>query len=285
MMSTEAQTSQYIDTPRWRLHYHVAGEGHPLIMLHGSGPGASGWSNFNPNFAKLAQRYKVYLLDFPGWGKSSEYDPTGENRFLANVEATRLFMDGLGIEKAALVGNSMGGLAALMMTALHNDRVTHCITMGAPAPGGPQLFFQPGGPTEGLKILFATYADPSPENFRRLVNVMVFDPAYATDELVNQRSANALANPAHLSNFLKGAAAMNIDGLGQDEVFAGLARTTTPSLLIHGRDDRTVGVEHSMRLAGVMPNSSLIVFNRCGHWAQLEHADRFNAMLAAFIDA
>ena len=102
-MSTEAQTSQYIDTPRWRLHYHVAGEGHPLIMLHGSGPGASGWSNFNPNFAKLAQRYKVYLLDFPGWGKSSEYDPTGENRFLANVEAADQVLDLRGDERRRLV--------------------------------------------------------------------------------------------------------------------------------------------------------------------------------------
>lgn len=283
-MITQNGTSQFIDTARWRLHYHVAGEGHPLIMLHGSGPGASGWSNFSPNFEVLAQRFKVYLLDFPGWGQSDTYDPTGENRFIANVEAIRLFMDALGIERAALVGNSMGGLAALMMTALHNERVTHCITMGAPSPGGPLPFHQPAGPTEGLKILFGTYADPSPENFRKLVNVMVFDPAYATDELVAERSANALANPLHLSNFLKGVAAMNIEALGQDAIYAGLAQAATPTMLIHGRDDRTVGAEHSMRLASVMPNSSLVVFNRCGHWAQLEHAARFNALVSAFIE-
>lgn len=282
-MTDEARSSRYIETDRWRLHYHEAGAGHPVIMLHGSGPGASGLSNFNSNFDVLAQNFKVYLLDFPGWGNSSEYDPTGENRFLANVETVRLFMDGLGIEKAALIGNSMGGLAALMMTALHGDRVSHCITMGAPAPGGPQLFFQPGGASEGLKLVFATYADPSPANFKRLVEVMVFDPAYATAELTQERSENALANPEHLRNFLKGVAAMNIDGLGQEAVFEGLSKTQTPALLIHGRDDRTVGVEHSMRLAGVMQNSTLAVFNRCGHWAQLEHSARFNALVTAFI--
>lgn len=284
-MTTETGTGQFIDTPRWKLHYHVAGEGHPLIMLHGSGPGASGWSNFSPNFDVLARRFKVYLLDFPGWGQSDAYDPTGENRFVANVEAIRLFMDGLAIERAALVGNSMGGLACLMMTALHGERVSHCVTMGAPAPGGPQPFFQPGGLTEGLKILFATYADPSPANFKRLVEVMVFDATYATEDLIRERSENALANPTHLRNFLKGIAAMNIDGLGQEAVFEGLAKTQIPTLLIHGRDDRTVGVEHSMRMVGVMPNATLAVFNRCGHWAQLEHAARFNALVTAFIKA
>ena len=229
--------------------------------------------------------YKRQLLDFPGWGKSAEYDPTGENRFMSNVEAVLSFMNALGIEDAALVGNSMGGLAASMVTALHTDRVSHCVTMGAPVPGGPQLFFQPGGATEGLKVLFATYADPTPENFRKLVEVMVFDPSFATDALVNQRSATALANPAHLHNFLRGIAAMNIDDMGQEAVFDGLAKAQTPALLIHGRDDRTVGVEHAMRLAGVMPNATLAVFNRCGHWAQLEHAARFNALVAAFIKA
>jgi 2-hydroxy-6-oxonona-2,4-dienedioate hydrolase len=284
-MTSESNRSRYIDTARWRLHYHEAGEGHPVIMLHGSGPGASGWSNFSANFDVLSRHFKVYLLDFPGWGESSAYDPTGENRFMANVEAVQLFMDGLGIEKAALVGNSMGGLACLMMTALHGERVSHCVTMGAPAPGGPQLFFQPGGLPEGLKILFATYADPSPANFKRLVEVMVFDPAYATEELTRERSENALANLDHLANFLKGIAAMSIDGLGQEAVFEGLAKTQVPTLLVHGRDDRTVGVEHSMRLVGVMPNATLAVFNRCGHWAQLEHAARFNALVRAFIES
>ncbi len=284
-MLTEASTEKFVQTKRWRLRYNEAGEGKAVILLHGSGPGATAWSNFNGNIGPLSKKYRVILLDFPGWGRSDEFDPTTLPRFQANVEAVISFMDELRIDKAAVVGNSMGGIASQMLTAWHNERVSHCITMGAPAPGGPQVFFVPLGLTEGLKILFATYAEPTVENFRRLVEIMVFDSSHVTDDLVKQRAENALKNRNHLTNFLKGLATMHIDAVGQDALVHALAKVTTPALIIHGRDDRVVPVEHSLRTAALMPNATLAVFNRCGHWAQVEHAARFNGLVDGFISS
>lgn len=280
---TEASSEKFLQLPKWRIRYHEAGEGDPVILLHGSGPGASAWSNFSQNIEVLARKYRVIALDFPGWGRSDEFDPQTAHRFAVNAEVVVGLMDALDISRAALVGNSMGGIASQMVTARHPGRVTHCVTMGAPAPGGPQPFYQPSGLTEGLRILFEAYRTPSEENVRRLVEIMVFDSAFASDALIRQRTENALANPNHLSNFLKGLATMHIDAVGQDEIVHALEKSPVPALIMHGRDDRVVPVEHSLRTAALMPNASLLVFNRCGHWAQLEHAGRFNALLDGFL--
>ena len=68
---TERSTSRYIQLEDMRLHYNEAGQGETVIMLHGGGPGASGWSNFSRNIGSLVESgYHVILLDFPGFNKS-----------------------------------------------------------------------------------------------------------------------------------------------------------------------------------------------------------------------
>jgi 2-hydroxy-6-oxonona-2,4-dienedioate hydrolase len=270
---TEESTSRTVQTRRWKIHYNEAGEGHPIIMLHGSGPGATGWSNFGPNLKALAEKYRVFAVDMPGWGKS---DPvTFEER--DHVTAALDFMDALGLEKAAFVGNSMGGMTTLRFATMHPDRMSHLITMG-PGSGSFTLFGAGDGPTEGLKILVEGYRDPSPETMRRLVDIMTFDAGDVGEEVVRQRAEAAAAHPDHLANFLA--------GLNRGRPFLDLeklSRTEIPALLIHGRDDRVVHFEHSLRLVSVIPNSRLVLFNRCGHWAQLEHAAEFNRLVDDFI--
>lgn len=283
---TEASTSRFADTPRWRMHYNEAGSGPAVIMLHGSGPGATGWSNFNSNIEALSQNYRVILLDFPGWGKSDEFDPdSGENRAASQVEAVRLLMDALGIEKAALVGNSMGGGACYAFAGRYPDRITHLVTMGAGLFGGVPMSIAPAGPSEGLRVLHQTYADPTPANFRRLCEIMLFDHRFVTDELIEQRTAAALANPRHLENWLRvsksGGAMLPRDDAYQLAVTLGTSKV--PALLVHGRDDRVAGVEVTQRAMAILPQSQMLVFNRCGHWAQVEHAPMFNALVDRFL--
>jgi 2-hydroxy-6-oxonona-2,4-dienedioate hydrolase len=272
---TRESTSRLVQTEKWRIHINEAGSGFPLIMLHGSGPGATGWSNFNQNLGPLSQKYRVILVDFPGWGESDEVDPAVEPR--NNPLAVKLLMDALGIEKAALIGNSMGGGAVLNFAVEYPDRISHIITMGSGVPGAN--IFTPGGQTEGIRILFETYRNPTPENFRALVRVMVYDDSFVTDELCRQRSASALANPRHLENYLKPNGAVP----PPPDLLARLAQVETPALIIHGRDDRTVPLEGSMRLVSSIPDSRLVVFNRYGHWAQLEHARDFNWLVDQFV--
>lgn len=271
---TEASTSRTVETPSGTIHYNEAGEGHPVLLLHGSGPGATGWSNFGPNLKALSRQFRVIAADMPGWGKSSPVSYEDRDHVTAVVH----LLDALGIDKAALVGNSMGGATTLKFAATHPDRISHLITMGAGAAGA--RYFSPGdGPSEGLKILHQGYRDPSIETMLQLVSIMTYDSASATTELATQRSENARARQDHLDNFVAGLGKPRRGTASEDE----LAAITTPALLIHGRDDRVVHFEHGLKIVSLIPNSRLVIFNRCGHWAQLEHADEFNRLVADFV--
>ncbi len=271
---TFESTSRTVETPRWKIHCNEAGEGHPVVMLHGSGPGATGWSNFGPNMPALAERFRVIAVDMPGWGLSDAV--TFDERDHAGAALDLL--DTLGIEKAAFVGNSMGGMTALRFAALHPDRISHLVTMGPGAPG-PRLFGAGDGPTEGLKVLQEAYRDPSPASMKRLVEIMTFDPANATDALAQQRSDAALARPDHLENFVAGIGKAFPFWPTVDDVLS----IRTPALLFHGRDDRVVHYENSLALTAMIPDSRLMLLNRCGHWAQVEHSAEFNRLVTDFV--
>jgi 2-hydroxy-6-oxonona-2,4-dienedioate hydrolase len=96
---TEASTSKFVQTKKWKIHYNEAGTGHPLILLHGGGPGANGWSNYQSNIHALSKKYRVILMDVPGYGKSDEFTET-EGVTDLQTESIKLMMDALDIEKA-----------------------------------------------------------------------------------------------------------------------------------------------------------------------------------------
>ncbi|XVV15143.1 alpha/beta fold hydrolase [Actinoplanes sp. CA-131856] len=268
---TAAGTSRSVQTKSWNIHYNEAGTGYPILMLHGSGPGATGWSNFGPNIRVLADSFRVIAPDMPGWGESDAV--TGDER--DHVEAAVQLLDALDIEKAALVGNSMGGGTALNFAVTHPDRISHLVTMGSGVPG-PTLF-QPGnGLSEGLKVLIKGYHDPSPETIRELVDIMTYD-SEISDELVQQRSDTARSRPDHLANILSSPTIRST--VSADDY----ARIAVPTLLLHGRDDRVVHFEQSLRLVGLISDARMVLINRCGHWLQLEHADEFNRLVAGFV--
>lgn len=268
---TEEGTSRFVQTKDWNIHYNEAGEGFPLLMLHGSGPGATGWSNFGPNMKELAKKYRCIAVDMPGWGKSDAVTLAERD----HVEAALQILDALGIEKAAFIGNSMGGATTLRFAMKHPERMSHLITMGS---GGGSSIFSAAGRSEGIKVLQAGYHDPSPAGMRALVDIMTFDPAFATDELVNQRSAGAMARPDHLQNFIDG-----IPAGRQAFDLEPLTRSTIPALIVHGRDDRVVHFENSLSLVSKIPNSRLLLLNRCGHWAMVEHPAEFNRAVDDFV--
>lgn len=261
-----------------RVQYNEAGTGdQAVVLIHGSGPGATGWSNFNPNIGTLAEDFRVLAVTMPGWGESS---PRAAADY-RHPEVVVQFLDAVGVDKAALVGNSMGGMIAIAVAARNPERVSHLITMG-PGSGQPALFEAGDGLSEGLKILYKGYADPSPENFVETVNIMTYDtPAEVAEPLSRQRAANAQSQPEHLKNWLEGS--QGGPPLRYVASLAEMASISAPALLIHGRDDRVVPFEHSLRLVRTIPNSRAYLINRCGHWAQLEHAAEFNRVVKDFI--
>lgn len=277
MSLTKESTSRTVRTSDWNIHYHEAGSGYPLILLHGSGPGASGWSNFSGNLEALAANFRVLAVDMPGWGAS---DPCTVEQ-LEHVDAAIQFMDALGINKAAVVGNSMGGITSVRLAAEHPDRISHLITMGAAVNRQPRLFGPADGPSEGIKVLIEAYKKPSTETMMNLVRIMCYDKQHATESLCAKRAEAAAAQPVHLKNFLeglpKGMPAKKFASVEQ------LMSIEAPSLLIHGRDDRVVHWEHTLHLVAGIPNSRMVLINRCGHWAMIEHADEFNRLVTDFV--
>ena len=130
---TFENTTRLVDTKDYRIQINEAGEGHPIFMIHGGGPGATGWSNFAPNVEVLSQKYRCIAVTMPGWGESSPQTvQTGRD----GVEAMKQLADSMGIDKAAFVGNSMGGGTSVRFAAEYPARVSHLITMGLGSPGG-----------------------------------------------------------------------------------------------------------------------------------------------------
>ena len=275
---TYESTYRLVETKDYRIQVNEAGQGHPVLLIHGGGPGATGWGNFAPNLPVLSQKFRCIAVTMPGWGESSlQGVETGRDP----VEALLQLIDVLDIDKAAFVGNSMGGASSVYMTAQHPERVSHLVTMGLGNPAGVNIL-TPAGIPEGMRALVAAYEDPSPQTMKRLVQVMCFDQGFASDELVAERLAVAQKYPEHNANWLallRAGPPMKIPKSTQET----LAKSDVPAMFIHGRDDRTGHFEGSLQMVAVMPNSRMVLINRCGHWAQLEHAAEFNHLVDEFV--
>ena len=261
-----------------QLHYNDCGSGaETVVMLHGSGPGASGWANFNRNVEPLvAAGYRVILMDCPGWSKSDPIVCTGSRSDL-NGRALKGLLDELKLERVHVIGNSMGGHSAVAFALANPGRVGKLVLMGG-GTGGPSQFV--AMPTEGIKLIQALYREPSIENLKKMMAVFVFDSSSLTEELYQARLDNMLARRDHLENFVKSFAA---NPKQFTDYGPRLGEVTAPTLIIWGRDDRFVPMDIGLRLLWGMPNAELHIFNRCGHWAQWEHAAKFNRMVRDFL--
>lgn len=280
---TEAATSKFVRISEGdldlQLHYNDVGEGaETVVMLHGSGPGASGWANFSRNVEPLVDAgYRVVLMDCPGWSKSDPIVCSGSRSEL-NARALKGLLDAIGVEQRVhLIGNSMGGHSATAFALAWPQRVGKLILMGG-GTGGPSQFVPM--PTEGIKLLQGLYREPTIDNLKRMMNVFVFDASALTDELMQARLENMLARRDHLENFVKSLAAnpKQFNDFGPR-----LGEIAAPTLVVWGRDDRFVPMDVGLRLVAGMQNAEMHIFSRCGHWAQLEHAEKFNRMVVAFL--
>ena len=271
---SEEATSKYAQAGDIRIHYNEVGTGNDVVIfLHGGGPGATSWSNFFKNVGVVSEEYRCLLVDQPGFGKSDSVT-MAEPRNTVNARALKDLMDALGIGKASLIGNSMGGGTAITFAIDYPDRIEKLIVMGSGTGGSPPIFAPI--PTEGIKILNEVFEEPSVEGLRRLINVMLFDGSMVPDEVLEQRYSTIMDNPDHLTARRNSVTTVR-------DLSAQLADIAVPTLVLHGRNDRVVPLENGLRLVGSIPNSRLVVLNRCGHWAQYEHSDVFNRLVMDFL--
>lgn len=261
-----------------KIHYNDVGDGaETVVMLHGSGPGATGWANFSRNIEPLVKAgYRVILMDCLGWGQSSPIVCT-ESRSDLNARCLKALLDALRIEAVHIIGNSMGAHSTSAFALENPDRIKKLVLMGG-GTGGPSLFTPM--PAEGIKLIGQLYRNPTIDNLKRMMEVFVYDASHLTEELYQQRLQNMLAHQQHLDNFVKSAQLFPKQftdyGHRLDEIQA-------ETLIVWGRNDRFVPLDVGLRVLANLPSAHMHIFNKCGHWAQWEHADAFNRLVIDFL--
>ena len=254
------------------MHCNVVGEGPVVAFLHGSGPGASGWSNFAANAAALAQAgYQSVLIDSIGYGRSDR--PTDRNYDLAFMSgcAAKL-LEKLGHQTYTLVGNSQGGAQAIRIALDHPERVTKLVLM---APGGlekREVYMEMRGIRSMLRCIYGPEGITL-EGMRKVFGKQLYDPSDLSEQVVQERTAAALEQPIHVFKTMK------VDN--QEDRLADL---TCPVLGMWGMNDLFCPPSGAHKMATQIPDCRVVLFNRCGHWVMVEQTDRFNRLVVDFLD-
>ena len=276
MAYTESDTSKFVQAGKVRMHYNEAGSGEPLMLIHGGGPGATGWSNYRRNVDELAKHFRCLIIDLPGFGKTDKTRPdTGLFGFYA--ECIKNMLDELKIDKIHFVGNSLGGGTAMKFALDYPDRAGRLVLMG---PGGSVPMFSPW-PSEGIKHLFNFYEGegPSMQKLKNFIEIMVVDKSELTEELYQERF-KAATDPETVKNPpLRMRKGMPLEELWKEDI-GGLRNEV---LLIWGREDRVIPLDMSLFLLNRIRKAQLHVFPNCGHWAQWEKAPEFNRIVSGFL--
>ena len=276
-MTLNPQPAQYHQvSPSLTLHYtdHAASgicRGN-LVFVHGSGPGASGWSNFKHNVPTFQHAgYRCIVFDLPGYGLSDK--PTNVdhtlNFFVANMMS---LLDALALDQVTLVGNSLGGAVAMGAALAYPERIERLILM---APGGiesRETYFA----TEGIQAM-VKYPMGSPEFTRavlaKLLTLLVYDPEIVDEALIDERWSVLGTQNAHVL------ATMKIPDLSDR-----IKDIEAPMLVFWGMDDKFCPADGGWKLLQSARSVQAEILNRCGHWVMTEYPQLFNRRCIQFLD-
>lgn len=271
--ATEESTSKYVQAGGIRLHYNEIGTGDPILCLHGGGPGATSWSNFKQNLPDIARDHRILMMDMPGWGKSEfpEYD---EDWFDFIGRVIEDFLDAVGVDEVDLIGNSMGGQAGLGFALRRPDRLKHLVLIGS-QPTEAGIVIQPT-PQEALANIASYYAGdgPSIEKMERLVRSLIYDFSLVTPETIRERYESSIT-PVNMERGRRGFSKRR-------DLYSELSSISVPTLIIWGQEDKGGALEVGLQMLKKLQNARLYVFQRCGHWAQVEHREEFDRVVLDF---
>ena len=274
-------TLRELQTDDGVLRYHEAGDGPPLLMLHGSGPGVTGWRNYRGNLGAFAEHFRCLVLELPGFGVS---DPTDQHPMVAALPAVSRFLDGLGLDEVDVIGNSMGGIIGTQLAIQSPDRVRRLVTIG----GMGRQIFSPS-PGEGINLLVEFTEDPTRERLVAWLRSMVHDQALVTEELIEERWTQA-TEPSTLASARRmyGRAAMQARAAvaaNSDEppYWAMLHKVRAKTLITWGRDDRVSPMDMALLPMRLIPDVELHVVPDCGHWAMIEQKSAWESVVLAFL--
>jgi pimeloyl-ACP methyl ester carboxylesterase len=258
--------------------YAVAGEGLPVLLLHGFGGQVWVWEKQIPS---LSKHYRLYVPDLLGHGYSDrpsvQYTPAF---FVASI---RQFMDRLGIQRASVIGNSMGGGIAWAYAVTHPERIDKLVLIDSIPPD-----VVPAVRNRSFRWLLAIRRLPLlPELsvamqtrglLRMTLEEMVYDDSLITGAVVERqyRIGRIAGTPRAMISMARQVSAVK-------QYAPALARLGTPTLIIWGRDDEVFPVQVGRDLHELIPGSAFIVIPDSGHMPMWETPDEVNREIAAFL--
>jgi 4,5:9,10-diseco-3-hydroxy-5,9,17-trioxoandrosta-1(10),2-diene-4-oate hydrolase len=267
---------RFVTLGRSRIFHYDVGEGEPVVLLHGYNHHAEAWvRNLGP---LAAAGRRVIALDLPGFGRSGiprmRYSLTGYAEFL------REFMDALSIDSAHLVGSSMGGAIAFRFALDHPERAR--TVTGVDAAGFfttvPRAWSIAANPL--ARLLIRPFLGQ-----RRLLewsHSRAYYDSSLSSTLQTDLMAEAYTQPGYKDHILGMAETMLL--APEDELlWDALPTIKTPVLIIWGRQDRTISVQHAYRAAQRIPTAEIVIYDRCGHLPMYEKPLDFNRDLSGFL--
>ncbi len=255
-------------------NFHDLGDGKPLLLVHGSGPGVTAWANWRLNIPELAKTFRVVAPDMFGFGYSDSKGRIEHKQIW--VDQIAGVLDRLGIDKVCMVGNSFGGAITLAFMIAHPDRVERAVLMGSAGLNFPI--------TPALDRVWGY--QPSLEDMREALKYLAWDHSRLTDDLVRSRYEASVRPGAHdpyHATFGGPDRQRNVAMLASRE--EDIAALRHEILVLHGRSDQVIPLESSVRLVNLLPRADLHVFGECGHWVQIERLASFNRIVTKFLDS
>ncbi len=267
----------YVDVNGMNVYYAKAGDGPPVVLLHGLGASHVTWQE---NLEELAAHFTVYAMDIPGHGDSVK---EGVNYTIdASVAFTFGFLDAMGLSSAALVGNSMGGLIALKCALAEPERITHLVLIDTAGFGKEIASF--------LRLMSLPFVGELAERQSTRSTANMLKQIFAgkdiateslTAELVRTRSLPG-ARSAVLKTLREG---VNIFGMKRrHRLLSRLPDLPMPLMVVWGGRDRFFPVAHAYAAAEMLPSTRLLILPHSGHWPHMQEPDVFNAELTAFLN-
>jgi 2-hydroxy-6-oxonona-2,4-dienedioate hydrolase len=262
----------YVDAGGVRTRYVEAGSGPPLVLLHGTGGHLEAYTS---NIGVLAQHFRTIAFDMVGHGYTDKPDHDYEIRHY--VKHLLDVLDELGIERANISGESLGGWVAAQFALDHPDRVAKIALNTA------------GGLTADLAVMqrlktlsLAAVENLSRDTVRQRLEWLMADPKSVTEELVDSRYG-IYAQPGFLRTMNHIMCLQELEirrrNMLDEEALRGIA---VPTLVVWTSHDPTGAVEVGEKFARLIPGARLVVLQGCGHWPQYEAADEFNRLLTDF---
>ena len=254
----------------FQFHYHDGGQGDVVLFLHGSGTGASGFTNFKKNIDFFQRNgFRTIVPDLPGYGFSDKpEDEIYTMSFFNNLLLELL--DYLNITNCSVVGNSLGGALAMGLSLEQPKRFSKLILM---APGGLEDFnaYQE---MSGIKKLLGDFlgGEMNQEKIEGLLKLFPYDPSFVTKDIIEDRmEILPLMNQQVL-------ASMDIPNLSEK-----LKNNQTPVLAFWGSNDLFIPASGINKILDLYTNSQVVTFSNCGHWVMIEKTKEFNQYSLNFL--